>query len=108
MATIAFKGFAHIAEEPVQAAPEPEGAWIARLTRQREIIKAYRAGLPRPPGPEPQLHFGHAGPPGWEEAWFARLKRQRQIIKAHYEKRRTATEAGPLPMRERQDLAKAA
>ncbi|KPK21898.1 MAG: hypothetical protein AMJ76_01485 [Dehalococcoidia bacterium SM23_28_1] len=108
MATIAFKGFAHIAEEPVQAAPEPEGAWIARLTRQREIIKAYRAGLPRPTGPEPQLHFGHAGPPGWEEAQTARLMRQRQIIKAYYQKRRAASEAGPLPVEEGQELAKAA
>jgi hypothetical protein len=108
MTTITFKGFVPIAEEPIQAAPESETAWIARLMRQREIIKAYRAGLPRPPGPEPQLHFGHAGPPGWEEACFARLKRQRQIIKAHYEKRHAATEAVPLPVRERQDLAKAA
>jgi hypothetical protein len=108
MTTITFKGFVPIAEEPIQAAPESETAWIARLKRQREIIKAYRAGLPRPPGPEPQLHFGHAGPPGWEEACFARLERQRQIIKAHYEKRHAATEAGPLPVRERQDLAKAA
>jgi hypothetical protein len=108
MTAIASKGFVPIAEGPVQAAPESETAWIARLKRQREIIKAYRGGLPHPPGPEPQLHFGHAGPPGWEEAWFARLKRQRQIIKAHYEKRRAATEPVPLPVGERQNIAKAA
>jgi hypothetical protein len=108
MTTITFKGPVQIAEEPVQAAPESEGAWLARLQRQRQIIKAYRAGLPRPPGPEPQLHFGHAGPPGWEEACSERLQRQRQIIKAYYEKRRAASEAGPLPMGEQQDIAKAA
>ena len=34
MTTITFK-------EPAQAAPESEGAWIARLQRQRQIIKAY-------------------------------------------------------------------
>lgn len=107
MTTTAFKGFVPSVEQPVQASPESEGASIARLMRQREIMKAYRAGLPRPAGPEPQLHFGYAGPPGWEEAWIARLKRQRQIIKAYYEKRRAA-EAGPLPVEEQQDLAKAA
>jgi len=95
-------------KEPVQAAPESEGAWIARLQRQRQIIKAYRAGLPCPPGPEPQLHFGHAGPPGWEEACSARLERQRQIIKAHYEKGRAASEPAPLQVEEWQGLAKAA
>jgi len=108
MTTIVSKGFVQTVEEPVQAAPESEEAWIARLKRQREIIKAYRAGLPRPAVPEPQLHFGHAGPPGWEEAWTARLMRQRQIIKAYYEERRAASQAGPLPMRERPDLAEAA
>jgi hypothetical protein len=108
MTTIASKGFVSSVEEPVQAAPESEGAWIARLERQREIMKAYRAGLPRPPGPEPQLHFGHAGPPGWEEARTARLMRQRQIIKAYYEKRRAVSGPVPLPIAERQDVAKAA
>ena len=108
MTTITSKGLVPIAEQPVQAAPESEGAWIARLKRQRQIIKAYRAGLPRPPGPEPQLHFGHAGPPGWEEAWFARLQRQRQIIKAYYEKCRTASQAGTIPMEERKELTRAA
>ena len=108
MKTTALKGFVPSAEQPVQAALEAEEAQTARLRRQREVITAYRAGLPRPPGPEPQLHFGHAGPPGWEEAWIARLKRQREIIKAYYEKRRAAAEAVPLPMGERQDLAKAA
>jgi len=104
MTTIALKGFVQTVEQPVQAAPESEAAWAARLMRQREIIKACRAGLPCPPGPEPQLHFGHAGPPGWEEAQTARLMRQRQIIKAYYEKRRAASQASPLP----QELAKAA
>jgi len=66
MATIASKRFGHIVEEPVQAAPETEGAWIARL------------------------------------------KRQRQIIKAYYEKRRAASQAGPLATEESQDLAEAA
>jgi hypothetical protein len=108
MTTIAYKGFVPTVEEPVQAAPESEGAWIARLERQREIIKAYRAGLPRPAGPEPQLHFGHAGPPGSEEARTARLMRQRQLIKAHYEKRRAASQVDPLPMGEWKELARAA
>ena len=108
MKTAVFKGLVHIAEEPVQATPESEETQMVRLMRQRQIIKVYRAGLPRPPGPEPQLHFGHAGPPGWEEAWIARLKRQQEIIKAYYEKRRTAADVVPLPMGERQDLAKAA
>jgi hypothetical protein len=66
MTTIGFKGFVPGVEQPVQAALESE------------------------------------------EAWIARLKRQRQIIKAYYEKRRAASQAGPLPMGERQDLAKAA
>jgi len=108
MSTITFKRPVSIAEQPVQAAPESEGAWVARLQRQREIIKAQRAGLPRPPGPEPQLHFGHAGPPGWEEAWVARLQRQRQIIKAYYEKRREASQAGTVTMEKRKELTKAA
>jgi hypothetical protein len=108
MTTIASKGFAHIVEEPVQAAPESEEAWIARLKRQREIIKAYRAGLPRPPGPEPELHPGYAGPPGAETARAVRLMRQREIIKAHYQKRRAESQAGPPPMRKWHDLAKAA
>ncbi|UCH86462.1 MAG: hypothetical protein JSU97_08040 [Dehalococcoidia bacterium] len=76
-------------DEPVATAPESEEARTARLMRQREIIKAYRAGLPRPPGPEPELHPGHAGPAGAEKAWMTRLMRQREIIKAHYQKRRT-------------------
>ena len=81
---------AHIlrVDQPVQEALESEEARTARLMRQREIIKAYRAGLPRPPGPEPELHPGHAGPPGAETARAARLRRQQEIIKAHHEKRR--------------------
>jgi hypothetical protein len=104
MTTIVLKGFVQTFEQPVQAAPESEGAWAARLMRQRQIIKAYGAGLPCPAGAEPQLHFGHAAPPGWEEAQTARLMRQRQIIKAYSEKRCTASEAGSLPP----ELAKAA
>jgi len=77
-------------DQPVQGALETEEARTARLMRQREIIKAYRAGLPRPPGPEPELHPGHAGPPGAEQSWMARLKRQREIIKAYHQKRRTS------------------
>jgi hypothetical protein len=73
-------------DEPVATTLESEEARTARLMRQREIIKAYRAGLPRPPGPEPELH---AGPAGAEEAWMTRLMRQREIIKAHYRERRT-------------------
>jgi len=73
-------------DQPVATAVETEEARTARLMRQREIIKAYRAGLPRPPGPEPQLHPGHAGPAGAEEGWIARLKRQREIIRAHFRK----------------------
>jgi hypothetical protein len=78
-------------DEPVQEALESEEAQTARLMRQREIIKAYRAGLPRPAVPEPELHPGHAGPTGAEEARTARLTRQRGTIKAHYQKRRSAT-----------------
>ena len=74
-------------DQPVQEALESEEARTARLMRQREIIKAYRAGLPRPAVPEPELHPGHAGPTGAETAWAARLRRQRQIIKAQCEKR---------------------
>ncbi|UCH86710.1 MAG: hypothetical protein JSU97_09380 [Dehalococcoidia bacterium] len=73
-------------DEPVATALESEEARTARLMRQREIIKAYRAGLPRPPGPEPKLH---PGPAAAEEARTARLMRQREIIRAHYQKRRT-------------------
>jgi hypothetical protein len=108
MTTIASKGFVPIVEEPVQEALESEEGRTARLKRQREIIKAYRAGLPRPPGPEPEFHHGYAGPPGAEDARTARLIRQRQIIKAYYEKRRAASQAGPPPMGKWQDLAKAA
>ena len=75
-------------DQPIQEALESEEARTARLMRQREIIKAYRAGLPRPPGPEPELHPGHAGPPGAETARAARLRRQQEIIKAQCEKRR--------------------
>ncbi len=73
-------------DQPVQEALETEEARTARLMRQREIIKAYHAGLPRPPGPEPKLHPGHAEPAGAERSWLARLKRQRETIRAHFEK----------------------
>jgi len=81
-------------DQPVQTALESEEARTARLMRQRQIIKAYRAGLPRPPGPAPKLH---AAPTGAEKAPTARLMRQRQVIKAHYQKRRSAAPpaAGP-------------
>jgi len=74
-------------DQPVQEALESEEARTARLMRQREIIKAYRAGLPRPPGPAPKLH---AASTGAEESQTARLMGQREIIKAHYQKRRSA------------------
>jgi hypothetical protein len=77
-------------DQPVEAALETEKARAARLLRQREVIRAQRAGLPRPPGPEPELHPGHAGPAGAEAAWLGRLKRQREIIRAYYQKRRSA------------------
>jgi hypothetical protein len=108
MTTIVLKRSVPSVEQPVQAALESEGAQVARLMRQREIITAYRAGLPRPVGPEPKLVPGHAGPPGAEEAWIARLKRQRGIIKAYYQKRSAAAEAVRLPVGAWQELAKAA
>jgi hypothetical protein len=74
-------------DRPAATALEPEEAQTARLMRQREIIKAYRAGLPRPPGPEPELH---AGPAGAEEAWMKSLMRQREIIRAHHREHRAA------------------
>jgi hypothetical protein len=74
-------------DQPVQEALESEEARTARLLRQREIIKAYRAGLEPPPGPEPELHPGYASPAGAETSWATRLRRQRQIISAHYKKR---------------------
>jgi len=96
-------------DQPVQAALESEEARTARLMRQREVIKAYRAGLSRPAVPEPELHPGHAGPAGAETAQAARQRRQREIIKAHYEKKgRAAKQAGPLPVEEQEDLAEAA
>jgi hypothetical protein len=95
-------------DQPVATALESEEARTARLLRQREIIKAYLAGLPRPTGRELELHPGHAGPPGWEKAWMKRLMRQREIIKAHYRERRAASQASTPPTEERQDLAKAA
>jgi len=75
-------------DQPVQAALESEEVQTARLMRQREIIKAYRAGLPRPAVPEPEFHPGHAGPAGAETAQAARLMRQQGIIKAYCEKHR--------------------
>jgi hypothetical protein len=77
-------------DQPVQEALESEEDRTARLMRQREIIKAYRAGLPRPPGPEPQLH---PGPSGAEEAQTTRVMRQREVIKAHYRKRRASAKS---------------
>ncbi|MGQ9572815.1 MAG: hypothetical protein ACUVV3_06485 [Dehalococcoidia bacterium] len=77
-------------DEPVQTALESEEARTARLMRQRQIIEAYRAGLPRPPVPAPELH---PGPTGAEKAWATRLMRQREIIKAHFQKRTRATTA---------------
>jgi hypothetical protein len=77
-------------DQPAQGALETEEARTARLMRQREIIKAYRAGLPRPPGPAPKLQVA---PTGMEKARSARLKRQREIIKAFNEKRGTASQA---------------
>jgi hypothetical protein len=76
--------------QPAQEALESEEARTARLMRQREIIKAYRAGLPRPPGPAPKLH---AAPTGAEKAQTARVMRQRKIISAHYQKRDDDTPA---------------
>jgi hypothetical protein len=74
-------------DQPVQGALETEEARTARLMRQREIIKACRAGLPRPPGPEPELQ---AAPTGVEKARSARLMQQREIIKAYHQKRCTS------------------
>jgi hypothetical protein len=79
-------------DQPVQEALESEEARTARLMRQREVIRAYRAGLPRPPGPAPKLH---AAPTGAEKAQTARLMRQRETIKAHYQKRRSAATPAP-------------
>jgi hypothetical protein len=79
-------------DQPVQKALESEETRTARLMRQREIIKAYRAGLPRPPVPAPKLH---AAPSGAEKGQTARLMRQREIIKAHYQKRRTSAKPTP-------------
>jgi hypothetical protein len=79
-------------DQPVQKALESEETRTARLMRQREIIKAYRAGLPRPPVPAPKLH---AAPSGVEKGQTARLMRQREIIKAHYQKRRTSAKPTP-------------
>jgi hypothetical protein len=96
-------------DQPVQQALESEEGRTARLMRQREIIKDYRAGLPRPAVPEPELQPGYAGLPGTEKARAARLRRQREIIKAYYEKRRAESQAGPLPTEEeQQDIAEAA
>jgi hypothetical protein len=75
---------------PAVVSVETEESRMARLMRQREIIEAYRAGLPRPAVAVPELHPGDAGPAGAEEAWMARLKRQREVIKAHYREGRTA------------------
>jgi hypothetical protein len=90
-------------DQPVQEALESEEAQTARLMRQREIIKAYRAGLPRPPGPAPKLH---AAPSGVEKSQAARLMRQREIIKAHYQKRRSALIA-EQPVQEAMESEKA-
>ena len=79
-------------DEPVREALESEEARTARLMRQREIMKAQRAGLPRPAGRALKVHPGDAGPASVEREWTARLMRQREIIKAHYQKRRTAEE----------------
>ncbi len=78
-------------DEPVAKALESEEARTARLMRQREIISAYRRGLPRPPLLVQQLNPGHAGPIGAEseEARTTRLMQQREIISAYYQKRRT-------------------
>jgi len=83
-------------DQPVQTALESEEARTARLMRQRQIIKAYRAGLRRPAAAAPKLHPGDAGPAGAEKARTARLMRQRQVIKAHYQKgRRTPATSAP-------------
>ena len=74
-------------DQPAQSELDTEDAQITRLKRQREIIKAHLAGLPHPPGPEPQLH---AGSTKAETTLVARLKRQREIIRAHYRKIRAA------------------
>ncbi|KPK21395.1 MAG: hypothetical protein AMJ76_02690 [Dehalococcoidia bacterium SM23_28_1] len=83
-------------DQPIQEALESEEDRTARLMRQREIIKAYRRGLPRPPVPAQQLYPGHAGPSGAEKGQTARLMRQREIIKAHYQKRRTPAKPAPF------------
>ena len=76
-------------DQPIATALETEEARTARLMRQREIIKAHSAGLPRPAVAAPELY---AGSTDREKTWIARLIRQRRVIKAHYRKQRTAAE----------------
>lgn len=76
-------------DEPVKTALESEKARAARLLRQREIIRAARRGLPRPPlsAHQPYAGFTEAEP---EKERAARLLRQRAIIKARLQERRAS------------------
>lgn len=86
-------------DEPAKRALESEEARAARLRRQREIIGAYRRGLPRPPLPAQEPYSGHADAIAAEseQARTARLMRQRALIKARW----AARERPPRPAQER-------
>jgi hypothetical protein len=78
-------------DQPAERAPEWEEARMAKLRRQRQIIRAYRTCLQRAPLSAQQPYVGRAAAIRMELEEARSLSRQLEIVKAHYHKRRTST-----------------
>jgi hypothetical protein len=80
-------------DQPAERASEWEEARMAKLRRQRQIIRAYRACLQRPAVSAQRPYAGHAAAIRAELEEARSLSRQLEIIKAHYQKDRTSVKA---------------
>ncbi len=80
-------------DQPTELAPEWEEARMAKLRRRRQIIRAYRACLQRPPLSAQRPYAGHAAAIRAELEEARSLSRQLEIIMAHYQKDRTPVKA---------------
>lgn len=80
-------------DQPAERAPEWEEARMAKLRRQRQIIRAYRTCLQRPAVSAQRPYAGHAAAIRAELEEARSLSRQLEIVKAHYEKSCTSVKA---------------
>lgn len=79
-------------DQPAERTPWEE-ARMAKLRRQRQIIRAYRTCLQRPAVSAQRPYAGHAAAIRVELEEARSLSRQLEIIRAHYEKSCTSVKA---------------